>query len=57
MALSRGGGASTYRVRKGDNLWNISRRCKTDLNAILRANKLRKGQTIYPGEQLIIPGS
>jgi LysM repeat protein len=43
-------------VRKGDNIWNISRRFGTDINVILRANRLERGQTIYPGEQLIIPG-
>jgi len=51
-----GGGTSFYRVRKGDNLWNISRRFNTDIDVILRANRMRRGQTIYPGEQLIIPG-
>jgi membrane-bound lytic murein transglycosylase D len=59
VALSRsgsGGGTSFYRVRKGDNLWNISRKFGTDINVILRANRLERGQTIYPGEQLIIPG-
>lgn len=59
VALSRsvsGGGTSFYRVRKGDNIWNISRRFGTDINVILRANRLERGQTIYPGEQLIIPG-
>jgi membrane-bound lytic murein transglycosylase D len=57
VALSNSGGSSFYRVRKGDNLWNISRRFNTDVDVILRANRMHKGQTIYPGEQLIIPGN
>jgi membrane-bound lytic murein transglycosylase D len=51
-----GSGTVSYRVRKGDNLWSIARRFGTDVPALLRANGLRSGQTIYPGEQLIIPG-
>ena len=57
VALSSSGGTSFYRVRKGDNLWSISRRFNTDIDVILRANRMQKGQTIYPGEQLIIPGN
>jgi membrane-bound lytic murein transglycosylase D len=57
VALSNSGGSSFYRIRKGDNLWSISRRFNTDVDVILRANRMRKGQTIFPGEQLIIPGS
>jgi len=50
------GGATLYRVRKGDNLWGIARKFDTDLRALLRANRITRGQTIYPGEQIIIPG-
>jgi membrane-bound lytic murein transglycosylase D len=56
VALSDSGGTSFYRVRKGDSFWSISRRFNTDIKSILRANRMSRGQTIYPGEQLIIPG-
>jgi membrane-bound lytic murein transglycosylase D len=52
-----GGGTFFYRVRRGDNLWKISRKFGTDMDAILRVNRMSKGQTLYPGDRLIIPGS
>ena len=59
VASAKGAAASGtvfYRVRKGDNLWSIARRFGTDVPTLLKANRLRSEQTIYPGEQLVIPG-
>ncbi len=50
------GDTSLFRVRKGDNLWEIARRFDTDVKALRRANCLARGQVIYPGDRIIIPG-
>ncbi|WP_291322853.1 LysM peptidoglycan-binding domain-containing protein [Desulfonatronospira sp.] len=47
---------TTYRVEKGDTLWDISRRFNVGMNALRSANNL-SGNTIRPGQQLTIPGS
>jgi membrane-bound lytic murein transglycosylase D len=46
----------TYLVKRGDTLWEISRRFKTDLDEICRLNGLRTSEKIYPGDQITIPG-
>ncbi len=43
-----------YRVRKGDNIWVISRRFKVPVAKIRRLNNLSPGQTIYPGDLLVL---
>ncbi len=50
---SRSGGA-TYRVRRGDTLFDIARRFGVSLNDLRRANGL-KGSRIHPGDLLVIP--
>ncbi len=58
VALSTSGGSSDHRyyhVRKGDNLWSISRKFDITLKDILQVNKLRSSQPIYPGDRLLIP--
>ncbi len=45
---------TTYRVRRRDTLWRISREYDTTPEAIQRANGLRSTQ-IYPGQLLKIP--
>ena len=45
---------TTYRVRRRDTLWRISRQYDTTPEAIQRANGLRSTQ-IYPGQLLKIP--
>jgi len=55
-AKKSGGGTFFYRVRRGDNLWKISRKFDADVDAILQVNRMEKGQILYPGDQLIIPG-
>jgi len=51
-----GGGVTnaTYRVRRGDNLWEIARRHGTSTREIQRANGLRSSR-IKPGQVLRIP--
>ena len=41
-----------YRVRRGDSLWRIARRFGTTPAAIARANSIRKGKTLHPGDRL-----
>ena len=41
-----------YRVRSGDNLWNIAKRFGTTPSAIARANSIRQHKTLHPGDRL-----
>ena len=41
-----------YRVRGGDNLWNIAKRFGTTPRAIARANSLRQTAMLHPGDRL-----
>jgi len=43
-----------YRVRGGDNLWNIAKRFGTTSRAIARANSLRQSAMLHPGDRLWI---
>jgi len=43
-----------YRVRTGDNLWNIARRFGTTTRAIARANSLHRTAMLRPGDTLWI---
>jgi len=43
-----------YRVRGGDNLWNIAKRFGTTPGAIARANSLRQAAMLHPGDRLWI---
>lgn len=56
----RGGGGTTatntrYTVRRGDTLGAIAERHGVSLNSLLRANRLSRRSTIYPGQRLTIP--
>jgi len=46
---------STYRVRRGDTLFRISRRCGVTLDAIATRNHIVNRDLIYVGQVLIIP--
>jgi len=46
----------TYRVRRGDTLYDIARRFGTSVHALRRANGIR-GSRIHPGDVLRIPPS
>ncbi len=41
-----------YRVRSGDNLWNIAKRFGTTPAAIARANSIRQHKILHPGDRL-----
>ena len=48
--------AKTYKVRRGDTLYDIARKFGISVSALRRANGLT-GSRIYPGEVLRIPGT
>jgi len=50
------GGASTYKVKKGDTLSAIARRYGTTVDALVRENNIANRNLIYPGQELKIPG-
>ncbi len=43
-----------YIVRQGDSLWQISRRQKVDLDALMRWNGLSSNSVLRPGQELVI---
>lgn len=45
---------TVYTVRRGDNLWTISRRYGTTINSIVFLNNIQNPNLIYPGQKLII---
>lgn len=54
VAAERGGGTSTYRVRKGDTLYDIARQFGVSVGELRRLNGLSTSR-IYPGDVLKIP--
>ncbi|MBD3182781.1 peptidoglycan DD-metalloendopeptidase family protein [Candidatus Poribacteria bacterium] len=46
---------STYRVRNGDNLWNIARRNNLDFYTLLSVNHLEKANKLSIGQKVKIP--
>lgn len=54
LASSGATDVSTYRVRRGDTLWDIAREHDTSVDAITSANHL-SDDTIQPGQELLIP--
>lgn len=46
-----------YPVQQGDTLAGIALRYGTTLPAILQANNLSQSQFIFPGQEIVIPGS
>ncbi|WP_155432033.1 LysM peptidoglycan-binding domain-containing protein [Secundilactobacillus folii] len=47
--------STTYTVKSGDSVWNISQTFNTTVNAIEKANHLSNSNMIYVGDKLIIP--
>jgi len=45
-----------YSVRRGDTLYRISRRFKVSTESILASNDIRRGNRLYVGQVLQIPG-
>lgn len=50
------GGKKTYKVRKGDTLWDIARSQGTTTSAIRSLNGLGRSSRIYPGQVLVVNG-
>ncbi len=46
-----------YSVRRGDNLYRISRRFRVSLDQIMEANNIHREDRIYVGQVLLIPGN
>ncbi|MEO6097012.1 MAG: LysM peptidoglycan-binding domain-containing protein [Fibrobacteria bacterium] len=46
----------TYKVRPGDNLFDIARRFGTTVSALLAANNMKRGSLIRPGLKLRLTG-
>lgn len=51
---SAAGGGTTYRVRRGDSLWEIARRHGTSVQELKQANEMRSSR-IVAGQVLVIP--
>jgi len=51
---SGGNSKLTYRVRDGDNLWNIARSHKVTVSQVSKWNQLDAAAPLRPGQQLVI---
>lgn len=49
------GDMASYRVRKGDSLWEIARRYGTSVEDLRKLNGLH-GEKIFAGTVLLVPG-
>lgn len=49
------GDTDIYRVRRGDSLYTIARKYKTNINWIKDVNDLKKGRKLRIGQRLIVP--
>lgn len=47
---------SSYRVKRGDTLWDLAKKFGTTTSAIRRANKMGAHEKLYAGQTLQIPG-
>ena len=56
ISRSKPAGSSklTYRVRSGDNLWNIAKKHRVSVTQMARWNRLGSGAKIKPGQKLVI---
>ena len=43
-------GHTLYMVKKGDTLWSIARRYNTTIANIVRLNRIKNANLIYPGQ-------
>lgn len=48
-------GCVIYTVRRGDNLWNLSRKYGTTVQSIVQLNNIKNPNLIYSGQKLRIP--
>lgn len=54
---ARGSGEETYTVRRGDTPISIAGKFGVTLSALEDRNRLERGETIYAGDKLSIPGA
>ncbi len=62
QSLSIGGSqaaptSTAHTVRSGESLWSIATKYRTSVSALATANGLSSRGVIYPGQQLVVPGS
>ena len=48
-------GLADYTVRRGDTLWDLSRRFGVSVSSLAQANNLRNADLIFAGDRLVIP--
>ena len=48
-------GCVIYTVKRGDNLWNLSRQYGTTVQSIVQLNQIQNPNLIYSGQRLRIP--
>jgi membrane-bound lytic murein transglycosylase D len=48
-------GGRTYEVRRGDNLWQISRKFDAPVEELRRLNGFGEGHDLKPGDRVILP--
>ncbi len=49
-------GLVIYFAQRGDTLWDVSKRYRTDKEAIMQLNRM-EGELLLPGQKLLIPGN
>ena len=46
---------NTYEVKRGDNLYSISRKLNLSISSLIKLNKIAPPYKIYPKQNLILP--
>jgi LysM repeat protein len=45
-----------YEIRRGDTLWDISRKFRVSLRTLLKVNGMTGKEVIHPGREIRVPG-
>jgi soluble lytic murein transglycosylase-like protein len=56
LAIAGTAAAGSYKVRRGDTLWELSRRYRTTVSALQELNHMGGSTVIYAGETIRVPG-